>query len=60
MNDIFIMKVNQGLNNNAIRLGANGSLGYAEGLTFKPKVSRIFSNQRNSRTKITRQFTNNF
>jgi outer membrane usher protein len=30
----FTSEVNQGLNNNAIRLGANGSLGYAEGLTF--------------------------
>ena len=30
----FTSEVNQGLNNNAIRLGANGSLGYAEGLAF--------------------------
>jgi outer membrane usher protein len=30
----FSSEINQGQNNNAIRLGANGSLGYAEGLTF--------------------------
>ena len=30
----FTSEINQGQNNNAIRLGANGSLGYAEGLTF--------------------------
>jgi outer membrane usher protein len=30
----FSSEINQGQNSNAIRLGANGSLGYAEGLTF--------------------------
>ena len=30
----FSSEINQGQNNNAIRLGANGSLGYAEGLRF--------------------------
>lgn len=30
----FSSEINQGQNSNAIRLGANGSLGYAEGLAF--------------------------
>ncbi len=34
----FTSEINQGQNNNAIRLGANGSLGYAEGLTFATRM----------------------